>query len=236
MKRSEVNYNDLSPMMQQYMDIKKDYEDVLVFFRLGDFYELFFEDALITSRELELTLTGKNAGLSERVPMCGVPHHSAKQYIERLVNKSYKVAVVEQLEDTKNTKGMVKRGVVQVFSKGTIVDLEYLDSKDTNYIGSVLDNIDEYLIIYADISTGELYSKSIIHDKDKLINEIINLNLKEVLITNEFDIEILNILKNNYNINITITDKYLEDRYSNVYKNINDLRVIKGIKHLFYYI
>ena len=236
MKRSDVNYNDLSPMMQQYMDIKKDYEDVLLFFRLGDFYELFFEDALTTSRELELTLTGKNAGLSERVPMCGVPHHSAKQYIEKLVNKSYKVAVVEQLEDAKNTKGMVKRGVVQVFSKGTIVDLEYLDSKDANYIGSVFDNIDEYLITYADISTGELYSKSIIHDKDKLINEIINLNLKEVLITNEFDIEILNILKNNYNINITITDKYLEGRYSNVYKNINELRVIKGIKHLFYYL
>ena len=87
MKRCEVNYNDLSPMMQQYMDIKKDYEDVLIFFRLGDFYELFFEDAEVTSRELELTLTGKNAGLSERIPMCGVPHHSAKSYIEKLINK-----------------------------------------------------------------------------------------------------------------------------------------------------
>ncbi|MBQ3021160.1 MAG: DNA mismatch repair protein MutS [Bacilli bacterium] len=236
MKRSEVNYNDLSPMMQQYMDIKKDYEDVLLFFRLGDFYELFFEDAEVTSRELELTLTGKNAGLKERVPMCGVPHHSAKGYIEKLVNKSYKVALVEQLEDPKNTKGMVKRGVVQVFSKGTIVDLEYLDSKNSNYIGSVSDEINEYLITYADISTGELYSEALIHDKDKLINEIINLNLKEVLITNDFDISLLNILKNNYNINITISDKLLEDKYSNCYRNINDDRVIKGIKHLFYYL
>ena len=236
MKRSEVDYNELSPMMQQYMDIKKDYEDVLLFFRLGDFYELFFEDAIVTSRELELTLTGKNAGLSERVPMCGVPHHSAKGYIEKLVNKSYKVAVVEQLEDPKNTKGMVKRGVVQVFSKGTIVDLEFLDSKDTNYIGSIIDVNSEYLITYADISTGNLYSEYLVHDRDKLINEIINLNLKEVLITSDFDIEILNILKNNYGINITISDKLLEYKYDTCYKNTDDERIKYGIKHLFYYL
>ena len=194
MKRKDVDIKELSPMMQQYMDIKKDYEDVLIFYRLGDFYELFFEDAELASRELELTLTGKNAGLKERVPMCGVPHHSAKQYIEKLVNKGYKVAIVEQLEDPKNTKGMVKRGVVQVVSKGTMVDLEYLDSKDTNYIGSVLDVNSEYLITYADISTGEINSEFIIHDKDKLINEILNLNLKEVFITSDFDISLLNIL------------------------------------------
>ena len=236
MKRCEVNYDDLSPMMQQYMDIKKNYEDVLLFFRLGDFYELFFEDGEIASRELELTLTGKNAGLSERVPMCGVPHHSAKSYIEKLVNKSYKVAIVEQLEDAKNVKGMVPRGVVQVFSKGTIVDLEYLDSKDSNFIGSLIDFNNEYLITYADISTGELYSKAIIHDKDKLINEILNLNLKEVLMENSFDINLLNILKNNYNINITISDNLLDSNYSKVYKNIDDERVIRGIKHLFYYL
>ena len=236
MKRKDVDIKELSPMMQQYMDIKKDYEDVLLFYRLGDFYELFFEDAEIASRELELTLTGKNAGLKERVPMCGVPHHSAKQYIEKLVNKSYKVAIVEQLEDPKNTKGMVKRGVVQVVSKGTMVDLEYLDSKDTNYIGSVLDVNSEYLITYADISTGEINSEFIIHDKDKLINEILNLNLKEVLITSDFDISLLNVLKNNYNINISINDKYLNDKYTEVYKNVEDIRIITGIKHLFYYL
>jgi len=236
MKRCEVNYNDLSPMMKQYMDIKKDYEDVLLFYRLGDFYELFFEDAEVTSRELELTLTGKNAGLSERVPMCGVPHHSAKSYIEKLVNKSYKVAIVEQLEDPKNTKGMVKRGVVNVVSKGTMVDLEYLDSKDSNYIGSIIDNSYEYLITYADISTGNLYSKKVLHDKDKLINEILNINLKEIIISNDFDIELLNILKNVYNININISDKLLENKYEHSYKNIEEETIIKGIKHLFYYL
>ncbi len=236
MKRNEVKYEDLSPMMQQYLDIKKDYEDVLLFYRVGDFYELFFEDGEIASRELELTLTGKNAGLKERVPMCGVPHHAAKSYIEKLINKSYKVAIVEQLEDPKNTKSMVKRGVVQVFSKGTLVDLEYLDSKDTNYIGSIMDYNYEYLITYADISTGNLFSETIIHDKEKLINEVLNLNLKEVLITNDFDVYLLNILKNNYNINISISDKYLTDKYKNCYKSINDERIIKGIEHLFYYL
>ena len=222
--------------MQQYLDIKKDYEDVLLFYRVGDFYELFFEDGEIASRELELTLTGKNAGLKERVPMCGVPHHAVKSYIEKLINKSYKVAIVEQLEDPKNTKSMVKRGVVQVFSKGTLVDLEYLDSKDTNYIGSIMDYNYEYLITYADISTGNLFSETIIHDKEKLINEVLNLNLKEVLITNDFDVYLLNILKNNYNINISISDKYLTDKYKNCYKSINDERIIKGIEHLFYYL
>lgn len=236
MKRNEVKYEELSPLMQQYLDIKKDYEDVLLFYRVGDFYELFFEDGEVASRELELTLTGKNAGLKERIPMCGVPHHSVKSYIERLVNKSYKVAIVEQLEDPKNTKGMVKRGVTHVFSKGTLVDLEFLDSKDTNYIGSILDYNYEYVITYADISTGNLFSETLIHDKDKLINEILNLNLKEVLIKNDFDLALLNILKNNYNINITISDNELIDKYESCYKHITDERIIKGIQHLFYYL
>src|SRR5574344_2656513 len=109
MKRSDVDYNELSPMMKQYMDIKKDHEDELLFYRIGDFYELFFEDALEASHALELTLTGKNAGLKERVPMCGVPHHAVKPYIEKLVNKGYKVAICEQVEAPKDAKGMVKR-------------------------------------------------------------------------------------------------------------------------------
>ena len=123
MKRNEVKYEDLSPMLQQYLDIKKDYEDVLLFYRVGDFYELFFEDGEIASRELELTLTGKNAGLKERVPMCGVPHHAAKSYIEKLINKSYKVAIVEQLEAPSGQK-LVKRDIVKNVTPGTNVDSE----------------------------------------------------------------------------------------------------------------
>ena len=128
MKRCEVDRNKLSPMMAQYMQIKDKYADVLLFYRLGDFYELFFEDALIASKELELTLTGRVAGLEERVPMCGVPYHAVKSYIEKVINKGYKVAICEQLEDPKTTKGMVKRGVTDVISKGTIADLELLKS------------------------------------------------------------------------------------------------------------
>ena len=170
MKRIDVNYEELSPMMKQYMDIKKEYEDTLLFYRIGDFYELFFEDGIEASRALELTLTGKNAGLDERVPMCGVPHHSAKTYIEKAVKKGYKVAICEQVEDPKKTKGMVKRKVINVVSKGTLVDLDFLDSFDYNYIASLIDLDYSYLITYADISTGDIYSEFITHDKEILIN------------------------------------------------------------------
>ena len=202
MKRSDVDYNELSPMMKQYMDIKKDHEDELLFYRIGDFYELFFEDALEASHALELTLTGKNAGLKERVPMCGVPHHASKGYIEKAVNLGYKVAVCEQMEDPRFTKGMVKREVISVVSKGTLVDLDFLSAYDFNFIGSILDLEYAYLITYADISTGNVYSELTTHDKNNLISRILNLNLKEVILTNTFDLEILNTLKNNYNLNI----------------------------------
>ena len=134
MQIENIDINKLSPMMRQYVEIKQENKDVIIMFRLGDFYEMFFEDAITVSRELELTLTGKQAGLEERVPMCGVPHHAANIYIEKLIEKGYKVAICEQLEDPKKVKGMVKRGVIQVVSKGTIVDFEMLKEYDNNYL------------------------------------------------------------------------------------------------------
>ena len=122
MKRSEVDRSKVTPMMQQYLEIKDANPDVIIFFRLGDFYEMFFEDAIIASRELELTLTGKNAGLDERIPMCGVPHHAANIYIEKLTEKGYKVGICEQMEDPKNVKGIVKRDLTQIVSIGTVID------------------------------------------------------------------------------------------------------------------
>ena len=113
MKISEVDLNKVTPMMQQYIEIKKENPDIIIFFRLGDFYEMFFEDAINVSRELELTLTGKNAGLDEKIPMCGIPHHAANVYIEKLVDKGYKVGICEQLEDPKLAKGIVKRDLIQ---------------------------------------------------------------------------------------------------------------------------
>ena len=235
MKRSDVDYNELSPMMKQYMDIKKDHEDELLFYRIGDFYELFFEDALEGSHALELTLTGKNAGLKERVPMCGVPHHASKAYIEKAVNLGYKVAVCEQVEDPRFTKGMVKREVISVVSKGTLVDLDFLSAYDFNFIGSILDLEYAYLITYADISTGNVYSELTTHDKNTLISRILNLNLKEVILTNTFDLEILNTLKNNYNLSISISDKFYEET-TKLTDNITDDRVRDGVNHLLYYL
>ena len=236
MKRSEVDYEKLSPMMKQYMEIKSEYPDELLFFRLGDFYELFFEDGIIASRELELTLTGKNAGLDERIPMCGVPFHSVKPYLEKLVNKGYKVAICEQLEDAKNTKGMVKRGVVEVISKGTITDYEMLASYDNSYICSILDFNYLYILTYADISTGTIYSLSLSHDENKLINEVLSLNIKEVVLENNLNVELINTLKNNYAIEVSINSGYLEDDYKNLIDSVDDARSKIGIKHLLYYL
>ena len=215
-KRSEVNYDDLSPMMKQYLDIKKEYEDELLFYRIGDFYELFFEDGLLASRELELTLTGKNAGLEERIPMCGVPFHSVKPYIEKLVNKGYKVAICEQLEDPKDTKGMVKRGVVQVISKGTVVDLELLNEHDNHFIAAILDFTYMYTICYADISTGSLFVSNVPHQKDKLISTLLNLGILEVVLQNNEDLELISTLKGTYNIEVSIVDGLLKDQYQSV--------------------
>ncbi len=218
------------------MEIKDNYEEEILFFRLGDFYELFFEDGILASRELELTLTGKNAGLKERIPMCGVPFHSVKPYLEKLVDKGYKVAICEQLEDPKNTKGMVKRGVVQVISKGTFVDLDFLKAYDFNYIGSVLDFKTKYILTYADVSTGNFYVCEIEHKQDKLLSEILNLNLKSVILADNTDVTLIDTLKNNYGINIYISTEYLEKDYQNIYQDIKDIHFITGIKHLLYYL
>lgn len=235
MRREDVDYNELSPMMKQYMDIKKDYEDVLLFYRVGDFYELFFEDGITASHELELTLTGKNAGLKERVPMCGVPYHAVKAYLEKAVNKGFKVAICEQVEDPKLAKGMVKREVINVVSKGTLVDLEFLNGQDFNYIGSILDLEYVYVLTYADVSTGEIFSELISHSEDILLNRILKLNLKEIILKNSFDLKLLNIFKNTYGINITIIDKLYEEDLT-ILDNVKDVRVIEGVKHLIYYL
>lgn len=130
----------LSPMMQQYLDIKEQHQDAILFFRLGDFYEMFFEDAKLVSRELELTLTGKNCGLEERAPMCGVPFHAADTYIAKLIAKGYRVAICEQTEDPADAKGIVKREVIQIVTPGTLVNSTMLKEDENNYIASVFYN------------------------------------------------------------------------------------------------
>ncbi len=236
MKMSEVDRTKVSPMMLQYLNIKEKYSDTIVFFRLGDFYEMFFEDAIVCSRELELALTGKNAGLEERVPMCGIPFHSYASYLDKLVSKGYKVAICEQLTDPKTTKGMVERDVIQIVTKGTIMD-NRLQDKDNNYIGSIYDFEYCYGISYADITTGYFYTLLIDHDKTKLLSEIITRGIKELIVNSNIDREILITLRENYHILVTITDNvYNGNEYENVYKDLNDVRLVTTVKHLLDYI
>ena len=150
----EINISELSPMMQHYLQTKDEYPGCILFYRLGDFYEMFFEDAKVVSKELELTLTGKSCGMEERAPMCGVPFHAADVYINRLVQKGYKVAICEQVEDPKTAKGMVKREVVRIATPGTNIDMQSLDETKNNYIMCVVYSIDKYGIAIADVTTG----------------------------------------------------------------------------------
>ena len=236
MKRSEVDRNKLSPMMQQYMDIKDKYEDCIIFFRLGDFYEMFFDDAILTSRILELTLTGKQAGLEEKVPMCGIPHHAYASYVDELIDKGYKVAICEQLEDPKETKGMVKRDVIQVVTKGTRLDSS-LDSKSNNYIANIYDFSYCYGISYADVSTGEVYAILVEGEQDSVIQEIAKKGFKEVLVSETIDRTIVDTIKKKYDILVSIEKDLLEsNEYAYIYKDIEDIRIIKTLQHLLYYI
>ena len=236
MKRSEVDKSKLSPMMLKYLEIKEKYNDTIIFYRLGDFYEMFFEDAIICSRELELTLTGRNAGLDERVPMCGVPHHAYLSYLEKLINKGYKVAICEQLTDPKESKGIVERDVIQVVTKGTIID-NTLSEKDYNYIGNIYDFDYCYGMSYADITTGYFYVLILEHDKEKMIKEVNNRNIKEIIVNDKIDREIITSLKETYHILVTISDNiYSESDYNYITSNLQDIRMITTVNHLLNYI
>ena len=236
MKRSEVDRSKLSPMMVKYLEIKEKYNDTIIFYRLGDFYEMFFEDAVIASRELELTLTGRNAGLDEKVPMCGVPFHAYLPYLEKLVEKGYKVAICEQLTDPKASKGLVERGIVEVVTKGTIID-DTLEARDNNYIGSVFDFEYCYSLSFCDITTGYFYSVLLNHDSDEVIKEVLNYNIKELIINDKADKSIITRLKDSYHLMVTVTDDlYDEDSYKYITEDVKDIRIVTGCNHLIKYI
>jgi len=236
MKRCEVDRSKISPMMKQYMDIKDKYDDSILFFRLGDFYEMFFEDAMICTKELELALTGKQAGLDERIPMCGIPYHAYQGYLEKLIDKGYKVAICEQMSDPKLTKGMVDREVTQVITKGTILD-NTLDSKNSNYIGNIYDFEYCYGISYTDISTGYFYCFILEHQKDQLIKEVVNRGLCEIIVNFNINREIVNVLRESYHLPVTISDDiYQDENYEYLYQNISDIRLVTTIKHLLAYL
>lgn len=236
MKMSEVDINMLSPMMKEYYKTKSEYMDVLLFYRLGDFYEMFFEDAITASHELELTLTGKNAGLKERVPMCGVPHHAVNVYLEKLIDKGYKVAICEQVEDPKLAKGIVKREVTQIVSKGTLTNTDSLDENDYNFIASITDYNYIYALSYLDLLSGKVFATFVSKSSDKLISEIVSLGIKEVVVTSDFDNSITKVLKNNYNIYVSIYDKDYSNINRSKVSNLADAKLEDNTLKLISYI
>ena len=193
-----------SPMMEQYFEIKKEYQDAIVFYRVGDFYEMFFDDAYTGSRELELALTGKDVGTEERAPMCGIPFHAKDQYIEKLVARGYKVAIAEQIEDPKQATGLVRRGVIRLITPGTIDT--GLREKENNYIGAIGYQKREYILAYSDITTGEGYVATF-KSFDLLANEILSLKIKEIIVNHTFNhIGLKDFIKNN-ELSLSYEDK-----------------------------
>ena len=237
MNSKDVDREKLTPMMRQYLTIRDENPGVIILFRLGDFYEAFFEDAVLLSRELELTLTGRSAGLKERVPMCGVPHHAVNVYIEKLVENGHRVGICEQLEDPKQATGIVERGLTQIISKGTVIDSESLKENEFNYIGNVIDFDTNYGICYTDITTGIIYVTMLLHNNVNLVSEIVSLGLKEVVVSDKLDKNIVSTLKNQFKIFVTFSNDIIDNQeYEYIYEDISDIRYIETIKHLLTYI
>ena len=221
-----LDKNKYSPMIRQYLDFKEQYLDTILFYRVGDFYELFFNDALIGSKELEIVLTGKDAGVEERVPMCGVPFHAVNAYLDTLVSKGYKVAIVEQVEDPSLAKGIVKRAVTRIVTPGTNMDVNGDEIKDNNYLVSVsfvklslVKDKSYFILSYVDLTTGEGYVTNIPNDENLLYAEIIKLHAKEIVVDSSFNPSIFDNLKKTYNFMLSIEDN---DNVPSYFKTLID--------------
>ncbi len=229
-----IDKSQYTPMMRQYLTIKEDYNDAIVFFRLGDFYEMFFTDAFLASRELEIQLTGRDAGTKEKVPMCGVPHHAADSYIERLILKGYKVAICEQVEDPSVAKGIVKRDVVRLITPGTFIENK---SEDISYLAAIGININNYTISFLDLSTGESYSLLLPKDLNILINELLQISPKEIVISNFFDETHLEKYIKSEGIAVSINnDIEVPEVFDDLYKHLPTKEEKKTFKRLLNYI
>lgn len=233
----------LTPMMEQYMSVKEKYKDSIVFFRLGDFYEMFFDDALVASRELEITLTQRDCGMDEKAPMCGVPHHVSDVYISRLVKKGYKVAICEQLEDPSQAKGIVKRDVVKVITPGTITDSNALEEKTNNFLVSIYFDELGVGISYVDNSTGEMYTTQYVGQREEnynfIIDELGKISPSEIICNEEFLLseKYIKIIKNKINPffnvykDIDSIEKNMESSILNLFRvdSLKDLKMNKKI-------
>lgn len=221
------------PMMMQYLKIKESNPDVLILFRLGDFYELFFDDAKIASKELQLALTGKNAGVEERVPMCGVPHHAIKSYIAKLINRGYRVGIVEQMEDPATAKGLVERDVVQIITPGAFMDVS---NDDNNYTVAVDETDYCYILAYADLSTGEINVMNVEKDISSLISELDNILTHEIVVKSTFDKEAIATITSKRKILISYEDNdEITLEFEGVLQEVKDLYQMRAIMRLINY-
>ncbi|SEH74250.1 DNA mismatch repair protein MutS [Halobacillus karajensis] len=227
-----------TPMMQQYLKIKADQKDAFLFFRLGDFYELFFEDALKASQELEITLTSRDGGTSGRIPMCGVPYHSAENYIKQLIEKGYKVAICEQVEDPKTTKGVVKREVVQLITPGTVMEGSMLDEKENNYLASLSSfNDGSFVVSYNDLTTGENSVALIPGGFDAAMSELYSRPVKEVVVSSEFNAEHEQMLKDRLDYTVSHQDETeISREFHSLVKDVHQDKLRTGFGRLLNYI
>ena len=203
-----MDTTQLTPMMQQYIETKKEYAECILFYRLGDFYEMFFEDAVTASKELEITLTGKNCGLEERAPMCGIPYHAVDSYLNKLVAKGFKVAICEQVEDPKLAKGIVKREVVRVVTPGTNLNIQALEESKNNYLMNIVYLADKIGVSIADATTGDYYVTEV-EDIKKLRDEIARYLPSEIICNDAFLVSGMELdeLKDKYNILAVFDDR-----------------------------
>jgi len=215
---SKVNMDKITPMMQQYIEQKSKWKDCILFFRLGDFYEMFFDDAITASKELELALTGRDCGLDERAPMCGIPYHAADSYISKLVSHGFKVAICEQVEDPSLAKGLVRRDVIRVVTPGTVTDLSGLDEKSNNYLASIFKISNFYGLAFADITTGTLEATMIIigNTQAKIMDELAKKNPSEIICNQAFRISAeYNIIEQRFHslISVRPDDCFSKERF-----------------------
>src|SRR5699024_5675568 len=225
-------------MMKQYLQIKEKHTDAFLFFRLGDFYEMFFDDATKAAQELEITLTKRDGGQKESTPMCGVPYHSAANYIKNLIDKGYKVAICEQMEDPKAAKGVVKREVVQLITPGTVMEANMLSEGENNYIASLSHFSDgSFAVAYNDLSTGENRAAIINSGWNMVVHELYNQPIREVVVSSELPVNWREELQTKLNVTLSYQDETtINNEYYNLCGSLNDERLVSVFGRLLNYI
>ena len=233
-KKKKEKDTSYTPMMEQYLEVKRQHPDLIILYRLGDFYEMFFDDAITCSKELQLFLTGKSAGKEEKVPMCGIPHHAYLTYVQKLLENGHKVGIVEQLEDPKAAKGIVKRDVVQIITPGANLEIK---GNDNNYLACLLDYKFMYVLALADLSTGEIDVTNVKYTYNDILSTLVNYDVKELIIPTSLDASLINLIKTNTKICITYyNNDHVDITYEPLFEYINDERQITCISTLMNYL